>query len=129
MSPRARAYQEQITGHTADEAYWVGGTSTKDGGVKFDGFRDDVLLDAKGPGYSAFFNEDLSPKNWFTLSGKAEELATQGARQVEAVHGMGIRIEWHVAEKHAADSIRKLLEGKNVTEIIVIPTPVRPLKP
>ncbi|MBN8466373.1 hypothetical protein JYJ95_07600 [Corallococcus exiguus] len=129
MSTRARRYQEQITGHTADEAYWVGGTSTKDGGVKFDGFRDDVLLDAKGPGYSAFFNEDLSPKAWFISSGKTEELATQGARQAEAVHGMGIRIEWHVAEKHAADSIRKLLEGKNVTEIIVIPTPVHPLKP
>ncbi|MBN9683578.1 MULTISPECIES: Tox-REase-5 domain-containing protein [unclassified Corallococcus] len=129
MSPRARAYQEQITGHTADEAYWVGGTSTKDGGVKFDGFRDDVLLDAKGPGYSAFFNEDLSPKDWFISSGKAEELATQARRQVDAVRGMGIRIEWHVAEKHAADSIRKLLEGKNATEIIIIPTPVHPLKP
>ncbi|RKH44502.1 hypothetical protein D7X96_05990 [Corallococcus interemptor] len=126
MSQRARAYQEQITGHTADEAYWVGGTSTKAGGVKFDGLRDDVLLDAKGPGYAAFFNDDLSPKDWFRLSGKAEELASQGVRQVEAVRGMGMRIEWHVAEKHAADSIRKLLEGNNVTEIIVIPTPVHP---
>ncbi|WP_255427332.1 Tox-REase-5 domain-containing protein [Corallococcus sp. AB045] len=129
MSPRARRYQEQITGHTADEAYWVGGTSTKAGGVKFDGFRDDVLLDAKGPGYAAFFNEDLSPKNWFISSGKADELVTQGMRQVRAVRGMGIRIEWHVAEKHAADSIRKLLEGNNVTGITVIPTLVHPLNP
>ncbi|NNC02426.1 hypothetical protein HJC10_06095 [Corallococcus exiguus] len=129
MSPRARGYQEQITGHTADEAYWVGGTSTKAGGVKFDGFRDDVLLDAKGPGYAAFFNDDLTPKDWFRHSGKARELVTQGSRQVEIVGGMGIRIEWHVAEKHAADCIRKLLSDNSVKEIIVIPTPVRPLNP
>ncbi|WP_434299492.1 Tox-REase-5 domain-containing protein [Corallococcus exiguus] len=129
MSPRARRYQEQITGHTADEVYWVGGTSTKAGGVKFDGFRDDVLLDAKGPGYAAFFEDNLDPKAWFSLSGKADELVTQGQRQVAIVRGMGIRIEWHVAEKHAADSIRKLLESNSVTEIIVIPTSVHPLNP
>ncbi|CAM4482823.1 restriction endonuclease fold toxin 5 domain-containing protein [Corallococcus exiguus] len=127
MSPRARGYQEQITGHTADEAYWVGGTSTKAGGVKFDGFRNGVLLDAKGPGYAAFFEDNLAPKEWFRLSGKARELVTQGQRQVDIVRGMGIRIEWHVAEKHAADSIRKLLERNSVTEIVVIPTSVRPL--
>ncbi|MBZ4329491.1 Tox-REase-5 domain-containing protein [Corallococcus sp. AS-1-12] len=129
MSPRARGYQEQVTGHTADEAYWVGGTSTKVGGVKFDGFRDGVLLDAKGPGYAAFFEDNLAPKEWFRLSGKARELVNQGQRQVDIVRGMGIRIEWHVAEKHAADSIRKLLENNNVTEIIVIPTRVRTLNP
>jgi hypothetical protein len=28
MEPPARAYQEQITGHSADDAYWVGGMST-----------------------------------------------------------------------------------------------------
>ncbi|MFY0573606.1 Tox-REase-5 domain-containing protein [Cystobacter fuscus] len=49
MSARARAYQEQISGHSADDAYWVGGMSTKAGGVRFDGFKDGVLLEAKGP--------------------------------------------------------------------------------
>jgi hypothetical protein len=50
LKPPARRYQEQITGHSADDAYWVGGTSTQSGGVKFDGFKDGVLLEAKGPG-------------------------------------------------------------------------------
>ncbi|NPC68217.1 hypothetical protein HPP05_00450 [Corallococcus exiguus] len=129
MSPRARRYQEQITGHSADEAYWVGGTSTKDGGLKFDGFRDDVLLEAKGPGYAEFFEANLAPKRWFDTSGKARELVNQGRKQRDIVRGMGIRIEWHVAEKHAADSIRKLLRDNNIMEIIVIPTSMRPLKP
>ncbi|RKH92100.1 hypothetical protein D7Y21_00435 [Corallococcus sp. AB045] len=129
MSPRARQYQEQITGHSADEAYWVGGTSTKDGGLKFDGFKDDALLEAKGPGYAEFFEANLAPKRWFDASGKARELVNQGRKQRDIVRGMGIRIEWHVAEKHAADSIRKLLRDNDIPEIIVIPTAMRPLKP
>jgi len=63
MKPPARRYQEQITGHSADDAYWVGGMSTQAGGVKFDGFMDGVLLAAKGPGYAKFF-EGLEPKRW-----------------------------------------------------------------
>ncbi|WP_367616335.1 Tox-REase-5 domain-containing protein [Corallococcus exercitus] len=129
MPERARRYQEQVTGHSADEAYWVGGTSTKAGGIKFDGFRDDVLLEAKGPGYAAFFEDDLSPKDWFKSSGKAQELVTQGRRQRDMVRNAGIRIEWHVAEKHAADSIRALLMDNNIKEIVVIHTSARPLAP
>ncbi|WP_375754798.1 Tox-REase-5 domain-containing protein [Corallococcus exercitus] len=129
MPERARRYQEQITGHSADEAYWVGATSTKAGGIKFDGFRDDVLLEAKGPGYAAFFEDDLAPRDWFKNSGKAQELVTQGRKQRDIARGLGIRVEWHVAEAHAADSIRKLLEGNDITEITVISTPMRPLSP
>ncbi|RKH40308.1 hypothetical protein D7Y23_34980, partial [Corallococcus sp. AB050B] len=127
MSTRARRYQEQITGHTADEAYWVGGTSTKAGGVKFDGFKDDVLLEAKGPGYAEFFEDNFDPKDWFEASGKYQDLADQADRQQRIVQGMGIRIEWHVAEKHAADAMRKLLENNGFTEITVIHTPARSL--
>ncbi|MGE6763119.1 Tox-REase-5 domain-containing protein [Corallococcus interemptor] len=127
MSTRARRYQEQITGHTADEAYWVGGTSTKAGGVKFDGFKDDVLLEAKGPGYAEFFEDNFDPKDWFEASGKYQDLADQADRQQRIVQGMGIRIEWHVAEKHAAAAMRKLLENNGFTEITVIHTPARSL--
>ncbi|XXF76745.1 Tox-REase-5 domain-containing protein [Myxococcaceae bacterium GXIMD 01537] len=126
-SPRARAYQEQISGHSYDEAYWVGGVDRNGGGVRFDGFKDGVLLEAKGPGYAEFFEDGLAPKYWYEQSGKAQELIDQAQRQRDAVRGMGIRVEWHVAEEHAANAIRKLLEGTGLDEIAVIHTPARPL--
>ncbi|NOK18452.1 Tox-REase-5 domain-containing protein [Corallococcus carmarthensis] len=121
MKPPARRYQEQITGHSADDAYWVGGMSTQAGGVKFDGFKDGVLLEAKGPGDAKFF-EGLEPKEWFRNSG-AQGLIDQAQRQSDKVRGMGIPIEWHVSEKHAANAIRKLLEDAEVKGIKVIHTP------
>ncbi|WP_223741541.1 Tox-REase-5 domain-containing protein [Corallococcus sp. AS-1-12] len=121
MSTRARRYQEQISGHSADDAYWVGGASPQAGGVKFDGFKDGVLLEAKGPGYAKFF-EGLEPREWFRSSG-AQGLIDQAQRQSDTIRGMGIPIEWHVAEKHAADAIRRLLEDAEVKGIKVIHTP------
>jgi hypothetical protein len=56
MSPRARAYQTQITGR--QEIYVVNG-------VKFDGFSNDILLEAKGPGYVKFVKGDRF-RDWFT---------------------------------------------------------------
>ncbi|WP_163870305.1 Tox-REase-5 domain-containing protein [Myxococcus eversor] len=123
MSPRARRYQEQITGHSADDAYWVGGMSTQAGGVKFDGVKDGVLLEAKGPGYDKFF-DDLDPKAWFRHSG-AKSLADQAERQSMMVRGMGIPIEWHVAESRAAEAISLLLERRSIKGIKVIYTPAR----
>ncbi|GMU04729.1 Tox-REase-5 domain-containing protein [Corallococcus caeni] len=117
MSERARSYQEQISGHSADEAYWVGD-------VKFDGFRDGVLLDAKGPGYANKFFDKLDPKPWFKSTG-AEALAKQARRQLEAVRGLGIRIEWHVAEAKTANAIQKLLERKDIQGIRIVHTPAR----
>ncbi|NOK16578.1 Tox-REase-5 domain-containing protein [Corallococcus carmarthensis] len=117
MSERARRYQEQISGHSADEAYWVGD-------VKFDGFRDGVLLDAKGPGYANKFFDDLDPKRWFKSTG-AEALANQARRQLKAVQGLGTRIEWHVAEEKAANAIHKLLESNDIHGIRIVHTPAR----
>jgi DNA relaxase NicK len=37
-------------GQPASEAYWVGSMGRKSGGIKFDGFENGVLLEAKGPG-------------------------------------------------------------------------------
>jgi hypothetical protein len=122
MSGRARAYQEQIAGHSAEDAYWVGGVGKQSGGVKFDGFKDGVLLEAKGPGYAEFF-EGLEPKQWFLHSGGAQELVRQARRQFETVRGRGIAIQWHVAEKRAADAIRQLLRNAQVEGIEVVHTP------
>ncbi|MBN8229307.1 hypothetical protein JYK02_17500 [Corallococcus macrosporus] len=117
MSDRARRYQEQISGHSADEAYWVGN-------VKFDGFRDGVLLEAKGPGYANKFLDGLDPKPWFKSTG-ADALANQAKRQTEAVQGLGIRIEWHVAEAKAANAIQRLLKNKGIQGIRIVHTPAR----
>jgi hypothetical protein len=122
MSERARAYQEQISGRSVADAYWVGGVGKKSGGVKFDGFKDGVLLEAKGPGYAAFF-DGLEPKYWFDRSGKARELIEQAERQLGKVRGLSLRIQWHVAEKSAADAIRKMFREAGVVGIEVIHTP------
>ncbi|WP_407735583.1 Tox-REase-5 domain-containing protein [Hyalangium sp.] len=124
MSERAQAYQEQITGHSTDEAYWVGGMGKQSGGVKFDGFKDGVLLEAKGPGYADKFLDNLEPEYWFKNSGAAD-LVKQARRQSNKVLGMGIPIEWHVAEQKAADAIQLLFERNNIEGIKVIYTPVR----
>ncbi|MCP3059399.1 restriction endonuclease fold toxin 5 domain-containing protein [Myxococcus sp. K38C18041901] len=122
MSPGARRYQEQISGHTADEAYWVGGVGRDSGGVKFDGYDKGVLLEAKGPGYARFF-EALDPKRWFTNSG-AKALVEQADRQSRAARG--VRVRWHVAEESAASAIRKLLKDNEIEGIEVVFTPVHP---
>ncbi|NTX57796.1 hypothetical protein HR086_41515 [Myxococcus sp. CA039A] len=119
MSPRARRYQEQITGHTADEAYWVGGVGKDSGGVKFDGFEKGVLQEAKGPGYAKFF-EGLDPKRWFKNSG-AKALGEQALRQMKAAKGMPIR--WHVAEEAAVPALRKILQDRGAKGIEVVFTP------
>lgn len=120
MSARARAYQEQISGHMAEEAYWVGGVGKKSRGVKFDGFKDGVLLEAKGPGYANKFLDNLDPRRWFKNSG-AQDLVAQARRQLGAARGVPIR--WHIAEQKTADAIRKLLEDKGVFGIEVVYTP------
>ncbi|NTX01805.1 hypothetical protein HUA75_08535 [Myxococcus sp. CA040A] len=121
MSPHARRYQEQITGHSADEAYWVGGVGRDSGGVKFDGFEKGVLLEAKGQGYARFF-EGLDPKEWFRHSG-AKGLVDQARRQSEKVRGLGFSIRWHVAEQQAAGAIEKLLMRNRIKGIEVVCTP------
>ena len=123
MSKRAARYQEQITGHPASEAYWVGGKDLKSGGVKFDGFKDGTLLEAKGSGYANKFTDSLEPQTWFEPTG-ADQLIEQATRQIKVARGVPIR--WHVAEQKAADAIRKLLKEAKVGGIEVVHTPALP---
>ncbi|WP_275899107.1 Tox-REase-5 domain-containing protein [Pyxidicoccus caerfyrddinensis] len=123
MSPRARHYQEQISGRSADEAYWVGGMDTRSGGVKFDGFKDAMLLEAKGPGYANKFLDDLMPRVWFEKSG-AKALVDQARRQLRAAEGMPI--QWHIAEQKTAEAIQALFERNGVVGIDIVFTPPVP---
>ncbi|WP_223744860.1 Tox-REase-5 domain-containing protein [Corallococcus sp. AS-1-12] len=124
MSARARRYQEQITGHSADEAYWVGGVGQNSGGVKFDGFKDEVLLEAKGPGYANKFLDNLAPRVWFEKSG-AQALVDQAQRQLaKAPHSTHIR--WHIAEQKTAEAIRELFRANQIEGIEIVFTPPLP---
>ncbi|MDY7233152.1 Tox-REase-5 domain-containing protein [Hyalangium rubrum] len=121
MSRRAARYQAQISGRPAGEAYWIGGVDTKMGGVKFDGFQEGVLLEAKGPGYANKFLDSLDPHPWFKNSG-AKSLLEQARRQLQVANGIPIR--WHVAEKKSADAIRKLLRNGGILSIKIVHTPM-----
>jgi hypothetical protein len=123
-SPRARAYQEQIGGRSYDDAYWVGGVGKNSGGVKFDGFKEGVLLEAKGPGYANKFLDDLTPKVWFERSG-AKALVVQARRQLRAAQGTGASIRWHVAEQKTTEAIRELFRANQIEDIEVVFTPPR----
>lgn len=109
MSARAATYQTQITGQ-AGQAYVVNG-------VKFDGFTDGVLLDAKGPGYATFVDSNGQFKPWFTGD---QSLLTQAASQINAAGGSPII--WHVAEPSAATAIQNLLQTNGFGTIKVVNT-------
>ena len=109
MSDRAARYQDQVSGRAGGagkEAYVVNG-------VKFDGYETGKLVDAKGPGYAGKLGQE-----WYNGN---EALIDQARRQVEAAEGTPI--EWHFAEKEAADTARGMLQKENITGIDVIYQP------
>jgi filamentous hemagglutinin len=108
MSDMAAAYQEQIAGTSAD-AYIVDG-------VRFDGFRGS-LLDAKGPGYAKFVSAGAF-RPWFRGQ---QALVNQARRQIAAAGGA--RVEWHFAEKAAAEAVKRLFESKGISGVDIIHTP------
>ncbi|MFZ3080711.1 MAG: RHS repeat-associated core domain-containing protein [Bellilinea sp.] len=110
MSARAASYQAQIAGKS--------GEIFRLNGVKFDGFKNGVLLEAKGPGYANFI-ENGQFRTWFQC---ARGLVEQARRQFIAAQG--IPIEWHVAEITVANLIRYILENAGYDTIKVIFTPI-----
>lgn len=82
--------------------------------MKFDGFRGGVLLDAKGPGYARFV-QDGEFRSWYT---GAKALLEQARRQVSAAGG--VPINWLVAEADAANAMRNLFVGEEVSSGINI---------
>ena len=107
MSDFSRAYQKQITGQ--EGMAWI------QNGVKFDGMKDGVLLDAKGK-YAQFINKNTGEfYGWFI--GK-ESLLDEAARQIKASEGA--KIQWYFAEKEACDVVQDLFMDKGITEIELI---------
>ncbi|PTL81475.1 hypothetical protein DAT35_25105 [Vitiosangium sp. GDMCC 1.1324] len=110
-SKSSQDYQEQITGRPAWYVYMVGI-------VEFDGFKGLELLEAKGPGYLAFFNPDGTPKSWYVKSGGFDEMMTQARRQSQAAQQLGFPVAWHVADAKVAEFLREEFKSegwKNIT--------------
>ncbi|MDR5591662.1 RHS repeat-associated core domain-containing protein [Christiangramia sp. SM2212] len=103
----SKKYQKQIAG--------TDGIAFKFNGVKFDGARGSTLLDAKGK-YSF-----LLKKGW-----AQEGLLKQARRQLNAAKNIkGAKIEWHFAEKDAADVVKMLFRKEGVKGIDVYHTPIK----
>ena len=111
MSERAAQYQERITGLARGMVYRLND-------VKFDGFKDGKLLDAKGPGYATFVRPNGEFYPWFR---GAQGLVDEAERQTLAAGGQ--EIEWHVAEQKAATAMQELLAVHGYGQINVIYTP------
>ena len=107
MSEFSRNYQKQVTGK--EGVVWV------QNGVKFDGMKDGILLDAKGK-YSQFIDKSTGEFcEWF--SGK-ETLVSEARRQISASEGA--KIQWYFAEEESLNAVQDLFIDRGITEIQLI---------
>ena len=108
-SPRAQAYEEQVTGVPIEHSYYVNGK-------EFDGYNGFALVDAKGPGYAGpikgIWSEE--PKSTYKIdlvTGEVKRvkkgLIRIAREQVETVRATGTDtpIQWHIAEKDTFDEL------------------------
>lgn len=110
MSAYSRRYQTFITGHEGE--VWL------QNGVKFDGMKDGVLLDAKGK-YDQFIDKKTGKfRKWF--KGK-KGITDEASRQVRASEGAPIR--WYFAQERSANTFQDLL-GEDFPEIECIYKPI-----
>lgn len=116
-SERAKRYQEQITGRSGDEVYFIDG-------VEYDGFRAGVLKEAKGPGYRKFFDEDGDPEYWYEASGEFQKLINQARNQEKAARNLSL--EWHIAEREMVDILLRHFKSEKIKDIKIIYTPPVP---
>ena len=97
----------------------MGGKDLKSGGVKFDGFKDGVLLEAKGPGYANKFTTTSSPNGGSRTQEPSNSSIRRNAssRRPRASHPVACGGE-EGRGRHP-----KALEGAEVEGIEVVHTP------
>jgi hypothetical protein len=113
MEAPARKYQVQISEAPEGHVYNVRG-------VKFDGFKDGILLEAKGPGYAKFIPVAAENGGWFQ---GFREMVKQARSQLEVARRTPL--QWHFAERPVADFVRDLLRKEGHGRIKVVHTPAR----
>ena len=86
-------------------------------GVKFDGYRKGVLLEAKGPGYTQFVKNG-GFKQFFAGRRKLLEQAKRQRRAAKEV-----LVEWHIAEKEFARALENFFATNRVFGIRIVHTP------
>jgi hypothetical protein len=109
-SAEAFTYQEQISGESADLAYRIGD-------VKFDGYSNGVLQEAKGEGYAWAVKNGQFIENYRGAQG----IVDQAERQVTAANGTPIT--WSVAEEPVVSAIDNLFTTNGITGINVVYVP------
>ena len=113
MSDDAKRFQSEMTGAPEGWVYRVRtGPGPKDF-VDFDGFKNGVLLEVKGPGYKALL-EKMYGQEWFR---GAKDMLDQAQRQFRAAKGTPI--QWHFAEKEVGDLMKALFEENQLSRIKV----------
>ena len=107
-------YKEQVTNAPAEYYYHVGD-------VSFDGYRDGVLVDARGEGLLKYIET-----NWTASIYGNRGLVDWALRRLEAVRNAGATtpIHWHIAELPAFNHLSGLqTEGYFPPEITLVSTP------
>ncbi|WP_233448121.1 Tox-REase-5 domain-containing protein [Streptomyces venezuelae] len=114
-SARAIAYEFQITGVPEGFGYLLKNTPNPKGELKLDGYKDGVLLEAKGPGYSNMMNS-YKPKV------VEEDFVKQARYQVEAAPNTPIT--WHIAEEDVYLEAKRIFGASDdLKRITVVHTP------
>ena len=105
MSDNSMAYQKQITGAEEGMVYEVNG-------VKFDGYKDGVLIDAKGS-YGNLADPNTGDfKPFFTGQ---QGIVDQAIRQLNAANGTSIN--WYFQDYTTYQAFKNLFSGEQITGI------------
>lgn len=92
-SAAARAYEEQITGYPVEYSIYVEGDLSE---VEFDGFRDGVLLEAKGPSTANILSHEWGEHQIYEYLEDMQKQLNAMARG-----GLDMPIHWYFAEEEA----------------------------
>ena len=93
-------------------------------GVSFDDFKDGVLVDAKYGHGSSIFSEDDFGDIQFTNPQRLNKIQEQAERQLKAIEGTNLKIEWHISTELGATGIKEFFSSKGITQIVVKYTPL-----
>ncbi len=114
MLEPARKYQRQVTQAPDGWTYRVEHAGER---ADLDDFATGKLIEAKGPGYSKFLDEDLKPLHFFEGFRKMLETARRQHRIAQ-----GVPIQWIVAEKRLFDYLRAVFKRAELDiEVVHIP--------